>query len=262
MHNLGNIFSQYLFLLSAGSIVFLPLVQSKLTGVGHSKLIISICLVLSIVASLGLGLSFMSFNYLSLPAVIHGLLLCLMYRRHKEERDKEIYFYYFLLIICSVFFFWHLPLSNMQKIFVISCCLILGLINYIMILGHYYLVVPKLTTKPLLKGIKIYWILLICKLMLIYPFTATLNFWQVFSLALIGNHTTVNAPIDISELALIFFQQISAYVANPILSFFAYKLCLLRSTQSATGIFYVMVFFALISEMLSLYLLYTKGIKY
>lgn len=262
MNNVGNIFFQFIFMLSAGSIAFLPLVQSKLTGVGHSKLILLISLFLSIIASLGLGLSFISFNYLSLSTFFHGIVLCLMYVRHKEDRGKEIYFYYLILNFCSVMFFWNLPLINSQKIFVLSCSLLLGLINYIMILGHYYLVVPKLTTKPLLIGIRIYWFLLICKLVLIFPFNFIFDFWQIFFRVLTNQGSFLsNSSLEISELALVFFQQISAYVANPILSYFAYKLCQLRSTQSATGIFYVMVFFALISEMLSLYLLYTKGIK-
>lgn len=129
-----------------------------------------------------------------------------------------------------------------------------------MVLGRYYLVVPKLTVKPLLLGLKIYWLLLALKLILIYPYQHIANFWHTFYQALVIG-SSASTHMDVSDLALIFFQQLSEYIANPIISYFAYKLCLLRSTQSATGLFYVMVFFALISEMLSLYLLYTKGFR-
>lgn len=256
MTNFSHIFFQFIFMLSAGSIFFLPLVNSKLTGVGHTKLIVIISMVLSFIASVGFGI-----NSMGLISFFHGILLTLIWIRHQEVRSKEIYFYYFIVVALSILYFSNLTLSLVDQFFVVTSCLILGLINYIMILGHYYLVVPKLTVKPLLVGLKLYWFFLILKLALIFPFESIIVFWNNFFQILMGTTSLTLGQYDVAELSLIFFQQISGYIANPLISYFAYRLCLIRSTQSATGLFYVMVFFALISEMLSLYLLYTKGLR-
>ncbi len=248
-------------MLSAGSITFICLVKSELTGVGHSKLLILISMVISIIASLGLGLIFLEINYFSLFAGLHGFTLLMMWIRHKEIRSKEIYFYYFLAVFFSMLFFQFLPVEIIASSYLLNSALILGVINYMMILGHYYLVVPKVTVKPLLVCLRIYWAFLLFKIYWLYPFDHITSFWQTFyQMVFLGN--AHSASVDVSEIALIFFQQIAAYIANPIISFYAYRLCQLRSTQSATGLFYVMVFFALITEMLSLYLLYSKGLMY
>jgi hypothetical protein len=262
MSSFSQIFYQFLFYLSAGTSLFLPLVSSQLTGAAHSKLIASIGSVLSLLAALGLGVSSWEFNIFSIAAICHAILLALIWSRHKDERSLEIYIYYLLTLCCPFIFVLQLPLERFNQFYIFTSLLILGLINYIMILGHYYLVVPKLTVRPLLLGLKIYWGLLAIKVLLIYPFQEFLNFWKSFMLLLLGQNDFLDGNSDVSELSLIFFQQISFYIANPILSYFAYRLCLLRSTQSATGVFYVMVFFALISEMLSLYFLMTKGIRF
>lgn len=262
MHNFSTIFFHFMFFLSVGTLSFLPLVDSKLTGVAHSKLILIISAVLSLLASLGLGLAKLDFTIFTGITLVYSFFVVLMWSRHKEIRTVEIYFYYLLNVLLGLTFIYFLPISALNRLFLACSALILGLINYIMILGHYYLVVPKLTVRPLLIGLKFYWAFFLLRIILIYPYHDITNFWTHFAYLLMGKSLDSQLGFDISEMSLIFFQQISSYIANPILSYFAYRLCLIRSTQSATGIFYVMVFFALIAEMLSLYLLTTKGIRF
>ncbi len=262
MYSFSLIFFQFLFYLSVGTIFFLPLVNSQLTGSAHSKLIAAISAILSLIASLGLGMGRLDINVLSISTLAHSLALGLIWARHTEKRTLEIYSYYLASIVFALFFINSLTSMSGHKLFIVCSTLILGLINYIMILGHYYLVVPKLTVKPLLIGIKLYWFLLLVKLIFIYPFHEMRKFWIDFFELLFANGEYSGASVDISELSLIFFQQLSCYIANPIMSYFSYRLCLMRSTQSATGIFYVMVFFVLVSEMLSLYFLMTRGLRF
>ena len=114
----------------------------------------------------------------------------------------------------------------------------------------------------IIRSVKIYWVLVFLKIVFLAPFHDVLNFWSDFIALFMGQSQMLGPSRDMAELTLIFFQQLSFFIANPILSYLGYRLCLIRSTQSATGIFYVMVFFALISEMLSLYFLMTKGLRF
>jgi hypothetical protein len=50
------------------------------------------------------------------------------------------------------------------------------------------------------------------------------------------------------------------YVAPLILSFFTFKLCKLRSIQSATGVLYIVEFFVIVGELISVYLMTKHGL--
>ncbi len=50
------------------------------------------------------------------------------------------------------------------------------------------------------------------------------------------------------------------YVALAVLSAFAWRLCRMRSIQSATGVLYIMVFFVFVGELISGYLYFKHGL--
>ncbi len=50
------------------------------------------------------------------------------------------------------------------------------------------------------------------------------------------------------------------YLAIGVLSWFAWRLCKMRSIQSATGVLYIMVFFVFVGELLSIYLYFKNGL--
>jgi hypothetical protein len=50
------------------------------------------------------------------------------------------------------------------------------------------------------------------------------------------------------------------YAAPLILSFFTFKLCKLRSLQSATGVLYIVEFFVIVGELISVYLMAKHGL--
>jgi hypothetical protein len=50
------------------------------------------------------------------------------------------------------------------------------------------------------------------------------------------------------------------YAAPLVLSFFTFKLCRLRSIQSATGVLYIVEFFVIVGELISIYLMAKHGL--
>jgi hypothetical protein len=50
------------------------------------------------------------------------------------------------------------------------------------------------------------------------------------------------------------------FVAPVILSFFTFRLCRLRSIQSATGVLYIVEFFVIVGELISVYLMIKHGL--
>ena len=120
-----------------------------------------------------------------------------------------------------------------------------GSITFAMILGHYYLVVPRLSEKPLLKLHYIYWPFLLLKVLF---FALHYYDWGLeFSYQ------------NLSDLIFVLMRSLWGYFAIAIVSIFSYKLSKMRSTQSATGVLYVMVFFMLVGEIISLYLFHKEG---
>jgi hypothetical protein len=257
--SLSDIFFYFLFMFSAGTLFFLPLVDSRLTGAAHSKLTSAVSATSSLLASFGLGLMSFKFSLILCITFTHALFALFIYLYHQDERSLLIKIFYVCTLILGLFFIAIIPVSWHDRGILLCSMMLLGVVNYTMILGHYYLVVPKLTVRPLLWGLRIYWFMLIVKIIILFPYSSILTLWhQAFeALAIVDSNPLTT--YDVSELSLFFFHQLSEYVALPIISFFAYKLCLIRSTQSATGLFYVMVFFALISEMLSVYFLLIRG---
>ncbi|MDA8793657.1 hypothetical protein N9N67_10430, partial [Bacteriovoracaceae bacterium] len=131
--------------------------------------------------------------------------------------------------------------------------LMIGVVNYTMILGHYYLVVPRLSERPLLISLKIMWIALFAKTIIsIYQTYAHQEFF------LEGAQIGFGYMYNWLMLTMRFLW---GYVALFILSIFGYKLAKMRSIQSATGVFYIMVFFIIVGELISGYLNLSLGLK-
>jgi hypothetical protein len=134
----------------------------------------------------------------------------------------------------------------MNGIFLFSSTLLLGIITYAMTLGHWYLVVPKLSEKPLKVAAIITWIILAIKIS-ISAFTY-LNNKDFFE-----NADAFSSIIVIMRITF-------GYVAILAMSIFNWKLVKIRSIQSSTGILYAMTFFVFIGELISAYLYFNNGL--
>ena len=122
-----------------------------------------------------------------------------------------------------------------------------------MILGHYYLVVPKLSEEPLIYCLYIFWAVMFLKLMasLTIIFTTATPYLQEGTN--LGDGYTFN-------WLFISMRYLWGYAAPLILSFFTFKLCKLRSLQSATGVLYIVEFFVIVGELISVYLMAKHGL--
>lgn len=241
----------FFYMIGWGSFFFLPIVDSELTGAGFRKLIISI----SVSALLGAWIvlqSFLNFkqqHWLNSFFALNFALHVFLYFKHRDRSggfEKITYslisIFYFLntIIICHSLSSW---------LFLMTGILLMGITNYAMLLGHYYLVVPKLSEKQLIKALNFFIFIFVLKFLF-----STCYLLQNLDIL---NWETTRGDGYLYNWIFISMRFLWGFVANIVLFYFAYRLTKMRSIQSATGVLYIMVFFALIGEFLSV-LMFTR----
>jgi hypothetical protein len=258
-------FSFGIFFLSLmfGSSFFSWLVKPSQTGPGFDRLLIGCNLFFSLSALIIFTIS-KDWTYAGL-ALLSTFVYTLWYVAAREQRGYLERIYYALLLILWIYVLHLCQLRSLGKgkltfLNLMLSGLSLGLVHYLMLLGHYYLVVPKLTTKPLIVGLKFLLGILILKMCVGFYsgqlFLYVKNFYTFF----FPNVEVQSFTLPIWDLAFFFMQFLCLYVCIPILSVFTLHLAKIRSTQSATGILYVMEFFVLIGEMISIYFCLFLGV--
>lgn len=242
----------FLLTLSFGVSLFMPIANSKLTGEGFVKLIITVALVplfLSTILNLRYALP------TAFPSVLHYVpMICMVLVRflHKDEKTIPMWILYFIQNVClTVLMFLTFNHHWPTFLYFMSSMALLGIITYAMVLGHYYLVVPKLTVKPLLIANVIMWVVLIAKISQAGVFTyENLDFF--------AQGTTKGAGYSFNWLMLL-MRGGWGYLVIGVMSIFNWKLLKLRSTQSATGMLYAMTFFVIIGELCAQYMYFSYG---
>lgn len=265
----------YFFLLSLGfgTQMFSPVVDTKLTGVGFYKLgsaIVLGCLILAV------GIHFFSepvdsFTHSlfiqdllgshnkaeALKTAVTGIFLTvigshiLTYFFHKDVKSWSMWGAYGLqMILMTTLIFitsWENDFSsNFLPYFFLSSAL-LGISHYAMLLGHYYLVVPKLSEEPLIYCLNIFWIVIFLKIV------STLSLYLGPGIPYLTEGSSLGDGYMYNWL-FVSMRFLWGFVAPLILSFFTYRLCRMRSIQSATGVLYIIEFFVIVGELISLYL--------
>ncbi len=245
----------FLLALAFGTQLLAPVVSTKLTGVGFYKLGTSIVLA-SLVLVFGVSYS-MQPGLDQLSSLCYGILILanvVTLGFHKDEKSWVMWTMYVVQLCTFIFLIFHTYLPNPSWImFFFLSSLLLSVSNFAMILGHYYLVVPKLSEEPLLYTLYIFWAVMFIKLMasLTTIFTSALPFLQEGTQ--LGDGYTFN-------WLFITMRYTWGYVAPLILSFFTFRLCKLRSIQSATGVLYIVEFFVIVGELISVYLMAKHGL--
>jgi hypothetical protein len=238
-----------------GTQILSAVVNTRLTGVGFFKLGTSLVLG-SLTFALGLdyymqpGISPLEWGcYVFL--LTSSLIAYLMHRDQKSILMWVIYALQVLAFVVLTFSTFHYQ-QNWIIFFLLTMGL-LGISNFSMILGHYYLVVPKLSEEPLIYCLNILWTVIFLKITI---GAATLlgpgwNYLQEGTM--LGDGYMYN-------WLFISMRILWGYVAPLILSFFTYRLCRLRSIQSATGVLYIIEFFVIVGEIISVYLMTKHGL--
>lgn len=227
--------------LGVGTAIKPDLTDIQATGLGLPKLIEGVALGCLAITGL-IYLSEGNFNTKVLIFTLFFLRMLLSF-----ILSKDIFFKFFPSLVRIVLATLLILLAGShleERLFLILTMGFLGMINHSMLLGHYYLVVPNLSEKYLLKAFSFFLVFFMLKaLHSIFFFSWELFesdrffFWIVGSMRLLWG-----------------------YLLMGVLSIFTWRLIRMRSIQSATGILYVMVFFALIGELIALYTYYSKGI--
>lgn len=245
----------FMLALAFGTQLFSPVVNTRLTGVGFFKLGTSIVLA-ALVMAFGVAyfmvpqmdlLSYGGFSFLILSNIF-------AYVFHRDQKHWSMWFLYLLQVLVFVSLIFHLYLPNGPWInFFFFTALLLGISNFAMILGHYYLVVPKLTEEPLIYCLFIFWAVLFLRI----TWSLSLLFTDAAPFLLEG---TEMGDGYMYNWLFISMRYLWGYLAPLILSFFTFRLCKLRSIQSATGVLYIIEFFVIVGELIAIYLMAKHGL--
>ena len=250
--NIKSIAEFFLISIAWTLTLFSPIASTRLTGNGFIKLISNIS-----IGSLATALvvSFFSTNYFGMPfylKLISLFALVSITLFHQDDKSLMMWLMY-AMVTCSLGF--HLVLFYplfLNSLFLISSALLLGIILYSMVLGHWYLVVPKLSERPLKVAAILTWVILGFKI--ICSLLATYQHYDFFE-----QQTTLGSGYAFNWLLLT--MRISfGYLVILGMSLFNWKLVKMRSIQSSTGILYAMTFFIFIGELVSLFIFFNYGL--
>lgn len=221
--------------------LFSPIASSGLTGNGFIKLISNLSIAILILAIIVMPHSGLLIKLFSAAAIILVSVL------HRDEKSWFMWSLYALVLLLLGFYLATFGKNNLHNIFFIfSSATFLGIITYAMTLGHWYLVVPKLSEKPLKVAAIITWIIFVLKMIIMSNSIYT--------------HQEFFLEADAFNSIIIIMRITFGYVVILAMSIFNWKLVRLRSIQSSTGVLYAMTFFVFIGELISGYLYFTYGL--
>lgn len=256
---LSDILTHFLVSLSLGTALYTWITDPKLTGAGFVRLIVGHGFIFFALAA-GISLWFWGTPSAGAITVAVTILLILgaQWRFHPDRRTLPMWILFgvqvFLTIaIYQVFSSLGDAFILKRFVFLLSSAVLLGITHYAMLLGHYYLVVPKLTERPLLVSLGVFWCALSIKMVL-----SLISTWQATAYLTEG---TMLGDGYMFNWLIVSMRWLWGYGALLVLSYFAWRLCRMRSIQSATGVLYIMVFFVFIGELLSAYLFFKHGLS-
>lgn len=267
-----NILLFFFYGLFGGLLLYWPIVSTEETGRGFqgllAKVILSGLLLLAILSwglplygYLGIGLSFLGLVYMAFKSRQEKIFSLLTHRlgdgevpiKDSDRRDLGDWVSYGLALLGIFIFAYALYGGGFFSLFfALSSLALTGIVTFLMALGHYYLVMPDLTERPLVLGSYILWGVLGGKMILsLWGFQES---WGYFSEgSQLGDGFLMNWVFASMRV-------LWGFVSLGLLSIFSYRLAKMKSFQSATGVFYSMVFFVFVGELLSAYFFHKFGV--
>ncbi|MBG07696.1 MAG: hypothetical protein CME68_03000 [Halobacteriovoraceae bacterium] len=249
----------FLLSMAFGISLFTLIAKSELTGGGFLRLVHNVS-----ISSLLLG--FICHIYrvpfgdvVSWIYVFSSLCLILSSVFHKDEKTTLMWLLYIIqnialgagLYTYQSHLFTDGNFHFMNVAFFFSSALFLGVITYSMLLGHWYLVVPKLSEKPLKIALSVTWLVMLVKLVMTLGALV-----KDASFFLEGSRLGAGYMFNWIILTM---RMVWGYLIIGIMSYFTWRLVKMRSIQSATGVLYVMTFFVFVGELISAYLFHKYG---
>lgn len=234
--------------------LFSPIANSKLTGNGFIRLISNLsigALVIAFVVNVVSNGSFSStLNILKLVSIVSLVFVTLL---HKDDKNIFMWILWTIINVSLTAHIYILSKGNIAHfVFLLGTMGLLGIITYAMTLGHWYLVVPKLSEKPLAVAAIITWFVLAVKVVIsTIALKNNMNFFE--------ETTTMGSGYAFNWMLLL-MRTLFGYVVILGMSIFNWKLVKMRSIQSSTGVLYAMTFFVFIGELVSSYMFFNYGL--
>ena len=240
----------FILSLALGMGLFSLLANTALTGVGLYRVVLG---VIGGGLTLSLGIHLMDHPFLSPHSALYLFTLTcvlLLFHFHRDQRDTSMWALYTLKILgIGTLGLLFLESEWPAYFYFLSSALFLGSITFTMVFGHWYLVTPQLTEKPLIQGVELIWCIMALKMTI-----TAWGCWQMEDiLSQLPQDTLFNGMMLTMRVAW-------GYLIIGVLSYFSWKLVRMRSIQSATGIFYVMTFFVFFSELIASFMFYRHGL--
>lgn len=176
------------------------------------------------------------------------LYVGLLSQRDRRKHDAGLVVAAVLSLVALLVSTWGMPAFYVTLGNALGSALLLGAITDAMVLGHWYIVLPKMTLVPLKRLTAALIVLLVVRTL--YVTVLGQPTWP-FGLDL---HPERLWP------ALFTIQRYAVGLVVPfVFSIMVWKTAAIRSTQSATGILYVANVFIFIGELISTYMTYSLG---
>ncbi len=243
----------FLLSLALGLGFFSFLADTKEMGSGFIRVLSSLCggsLFIALILHLTYG-AFTDpqsiFYYLSLGSFVG------IYFGHQDKKSWLMWLLYGAHNILLVLLLLLMNNHNYEHFFfALTSILFLGSVTYAMVMGHWYLVTPKLSEKPLKIALYFTWAFFIVKVI-----WTGVGYMESQKFFLEG--TTLGGGYAFNWMMLL-MRAGWGYLVLGVMSIFAYRLVAMRSIQSATGMLYAMTFFVFVAELVSVYMFYEYGI--
>ncbi len=248
----------YLAYFAWGCLVLLPVVKLQEVGQGFYRFFGFTCVALqtlSVGIALWMGPAFDQNFHSAAWALGLSLFFTLCFTIALRIRVRWFLWGCFALAALSglaaiAYFPWagqgSLALKSLRAV---SSALVLGAVTLAMMLGHWYLVTPKLSIEPLKRYAKAYILL-----------TALVALELVLGYLLEGNQEALE--LLRREDIFILFRVAWGLVVPLGMAYFIWATVAMRSTQSATGILYAAMVCTMMGEGMGLYLTLRTGVPF
>lgn len=254
MDNVKLIAEFFLISLSLSFTAFSPIANSQLTGNGFIRLISNLSIGASVVAlivNLVSGGSFASLENILKVVTIISLILNSLF--HKDVKSLFMWVLYSVIVLALSYHILLIAKFNLTHyIFLMGSSAFIGIITYSMTLGHWYLVVPKLSERPLVIAALVTWFILFIKVII-----SSQAIMQ--NLGFFAENTSLGSGYAFNWMLLL-MRTLFGYVVIFGMSLFNWKLVRMRSIQSSTGVLYAMTFFIFVGELISTYIFFNYGL--
>ncbi len=255
MNDVMIVSEHFLLSLAFAMSIFSIIASSKLTGAGFIKLSTSVAAGSALLA-LACHLRYASLQ--SPQAIFLSVYLVISAMIYVFHRDGKSIAMWILWLVQALSALWAMVVfhntNSEQIIWAISSASLLGIVTYAMVLGHWYLVVPKLSERPLLISTIILWVILLMKI--VWTSVEVTKNADYFTL-----ETTKGAGYSFN-IILLTMRAAWGYLVVGIMSWFSWRLIRMRSIQSATGMLYAMTFFVLVGELMAQYMFFKFGVLF